>query len=252
MTWIQFHDTIAIWRTKIIFARWPRSRPRIRTPRQAHAQCPRRIRGHRTAGAAASPRTEYFAQSAIPYGRGGAFRRPERGWQECGADLAMFLKAGARALRNQPVPDISAYGERIRTLQRVLRFDSIAMAWHDPARAAFSMIALAVDRAGNAVAGRIPPEAPRPTSRSPTATRPLTTSSASCGTCCSRSTSGHRPSLVLCLSHAGPARQRARSPGGLWIAALPPPGRHGTGRRSTESRAAAAAGRRSSALVVAR
>jgi hypothetical protein len=30
------------------------------------------------------------------------------------------------------------------------------MAWHDPARAAFSVIAVAVDRAGNAVAGRIP------------------------------------------------------------------------------------------------
>jgi hypothetical protein len=78
------------------------------------------------------------------------------GWQECGEDLAMFLKAGARALRNQPTPDISAYSERIRILQRVLRFDSIAMVWHDPARAAFSMVALAVDRAGNAVAGRIP------------------------------------------------------------------------------------------------
>jgi hypothetical protein len=78
------------------------------------------------------------------------------GWQECGEDLALFLKAGARALRNQPIPDISAYSERIRTLQRVLRFDSIAMVWHDPARAAFSMVALAVDRAGNALAGRIP------------------------------------------------------------------------------------------------
>src|SRR5487761_147058 len=78
------------------------------------------------------------------------------GWQECGADLALFLKAGARALRNQPIPDISAYSERICTLQRVLRFDSIAMVWHDPARAAFPMVALAVDRAGNALAGRIP------------------------------------------------------------------------------------------------
>jgi hypothetical protein len=78
------------------------------------------------------------------------------GWQECGADLAMFLQAGARALRNQPIPDVSAYSERIRTLQRVLRFDAIAMVWHDPARAAFSMVAVAVDRAGNALAGRIP------------------------------------------------------------------------------------------------
>jgi hypothetical protein len=78
------------------------------------------------------------------------------GWQECGEDLAAFLRAGAQALRNQPIPDISAYSERIRTLQRVLRFDSIAMVWHDPARAAFSMVAVVVDRAGNALAGRIP------------------------------------------------------------------------------------------------
>jgi hypothetical protein len=37
-----------------------------------------------------------------------------------------------------------------------LRFDSIAMVWHDPARTAFSMVAVVVDRAGNALAGRIP------------------------------------------------------------------------------------------------
>jgi len=78
------------------------------------------------------------------------------GWRECGEDLAEFLRAGARALRNQPIPDVSAYGEQIRILQRVLRFDSIAMVWHDPDRAALSMVALAVDRAGNALAGRIP------------------------------------------------------------------------------------------------
>jgi hypothetical protein len=78
------------------------------------------------------------------------------GWQECGEDLAAFLKAGARALRNQPIPDISAYSERIRTLQRVLRFDAIAMVWHDPARAGFSVVALVVDRAGNALGGRVP------------------------------------------------------------------------------------------------
>jgi hypothetical protein len=78
------------------------------------------------------------------------------GWQECGEDLVRFLKAGALALRNQPVPDISAYSEQIRTLQRVLRFDSIAIAWRDPGRGAFSVVALAVDRTGNALAGRIP------------------------------------------------------------------------------------------------
>lgn len=78
------------------------------------------------------------------------------GWQECGEDLAVFLKAGARALRNQPIPDISVYSERIRILQRVLRFDSIVMVWQDPGRAAFPMVAVAVDRAGNNLAGRIP------------------------------------------------------------------------------------------------
>jgi hypothetical protein len=78
------------------------------------------------------------------------------GWQECGEDLAMFLKAGARTLRNQPIPDVSSYSERIRTIQRALRFDSLAMVWHDPARTAFSMVAVVVDRAGNALAGRIP------------------------------------------------------------------------------------------------
>jgi hypothetical protein len=38
----------------------------------------------------------------------------------------------------------------------VLRFDSIAMVWHDPGRPSLSIIALAVDRAGNSLAGRIP------------------------------------------------------------------------------------------------
>src|SRR5487761_213283 len=140
------------------------------------------------------------------------------GWQECGADLALFLKAGARALRNQPIPDVSAYSERIRTLQRVLRFDSIAMVWHDPAR-------------GPPCPARYPPAAPRRTSRSPTSRRPTTTSPpASCATCCSRSTSGRRPCSALCPKpcRAGEAAP-ARSPGGPWIAALPPPGRHGTG-----------------------
>jgi hypothetical protein len=78
------------------------------------------------------------------------------GWRECGEDLAMFLQAGARALRNQAIPDVAGFSEQIRILQRVLRFDSIVMVWHDPGRTAFSMVALAVDRAGNALAGRIP------------------------------------------------------------------------------------------------
>ncbi|MGH3264259.1 MAG: hypothetical protein ACRDNS_19940 [Trebonia sp.] len=78
------------------------------------------------------------------------------GWRECDEDVAAFLRVGARTLLNQPLPAISAYSERIRTLQRVLRFDSIAMAWHDPGRSAFSIVAVVVDRAGNALTGHIP------------------------------------------------------------------------------------------------
>ena len=78
------------------------------------------------------------------------------GWLECNESLAMFLQNGITALRSQPIPDISDYREEIRILQRVLRFDSIAMVWHDRDRAMFSMVALAVDRAGNALAGRLP------------------------------------------------------------------------------------------------
>jgi hypothetical protein len=77
------------------------------------------------------------------------------GWLECGEDLAVFLQTGTVVLRNQPIPDISAYTEEIRVLQRVLRFDSIAMAWHDPDRPSFAIIALAMDRAGNFLAGWI-------------------------------------------------------------------------------------------------
>lgn len=78
------------------------------------------------------------------------------GWLECGEDLAAFLQTGTVTLRNQPIPDISAYTEEIRILQRVLRFDSIAMAWRDPDRTSLSSIALAMDRAGNFLAGWIP------------------------------------------------------------------------------------------------
>ena len=68
----------------------------------------------------------------------------------------MFLQSGILALRRQPIPDISAYSEQIRILQRVLRFDSIAMVWHDPGRTMYSLVALAVDRAGNSLAGWVP------------------------------------------------------------------------------------------------
>lgn len=78
------------------------------------------------------------------------------GWLECGQSLATFLRTGIAALRSQPIPDISAYSEQIRIAQRVLRFDSIAMVWHDPGRAMLPVVALAVDRAGNALAGWLP------------------------------------------------------------------------------------------------
>jgi hypothetical protein len=96
------------------------------------------------------PNPPFPMAAAVPFGD------LSEGWQECGEDLVMFLKAGARALRNQPIPDISVYSERIRILQRVLRFDSIAMVWHDPGRGAFPMVAMAVDRAGNALSGQVP------------------------------------------------------------------------------------------------
>jgi len=78
------------------------------------------------------------------------------GWCECDQDIATFLREGVDALRRQPIPDISAFTEEIRLLQRVLRFDSIVMAWRDAEHPAFSLVALAVDRAGNFLAGRVP------------------------------------------------------------------------------------------------
>ena len=77
-------------------------------------------------------------------------------WRERGQDIAAFLRAGVDALRSQPIPDISAFSEETRLLQRVLRFDSIVMAWRDAEHPAFSLVALAVDRAGNFLAGRVP------------------------------------------------------------------------------------------------
>lgn len=112
-----------------------------------------------------------------------------QGWRECGENLASFLEAGARALRTQPTPDISAFNQCVRILQRVLRFDSIVMVWEgrlashaggapnwpmaagtlagplagrhgpgdrDPLPATAAMLALAVDRAGNALIGWVP------------------------------------------------------------------------------------------------
>jgi hypothetical protein len=51
------------------------------------------------------------------------------GWHESGKDLVAFLEAGARALRAQATPDVSRYSQQIRILQKVLRFDAIAMVW---------------------------------------------------------------------------------------------------------------------------
>lgn len=49
------------------------------------------------------------------------------GWLECGEDLTKFLEMGARALRTQPTPKISAFSQHVRILQRALRFDAIAI-----------------------------------------------------------------------------------------------------------------------------
>jgi hypothetical protein len=101
-------------------------------------------------------------------------------WLECGEDLIKFLEMGARNLRIQPIPEISAFPQQVRILQRVLRFDSIAMVLADqmiwpadnvarwslaadvlarrrdagePDLACPTRLACAVDRAGNALLG---------------------------------------------------------------------------------------------------
>jgi len=107
------------------------------------------------------------------------------GWRECDEDLIRFLETGARALRAQPTPDVSAYSQHVRILQRVLRFDAIAMVWQgrmirpadsvaswslaadvlagrsdardsDPTVAVPAVVTWAVDRAGNALLGWFP------------------------------------------------------------------------------------------------
>lgn len=107
------------------------------------------------------------------------------GWQECGKDLISFLKAGARSLRAQAIPDISEYSQQIRILQKVLRFDAIAMVWEgrmmrpadsvaswslaadvlagrrdpagsDPAIAVPAVVTWVVDRAGTSLLGWYP------------------------------------------------------------------------------------------------
>jgi hypothetical protein len=107
------------------------------------------------------------------------------GWRESGNDLVGFLEAGARALRTQATPDISHYSQQIRILQKVLRFDAIAMVWKgsmirptdstgtwslavdartgerapqvsDPSLAVPAVVAWVVDRAGNSLIGWFP------------------------------------------------------------------------------------------------
>ncbi|MGD0700381.1 MAG: hypothetical protein ABSA02_10910 [Trebonia sp.] len=53
------------------------------------------------------------------------------GFRQCEADLAEFLRAGARALRTQRKPQSLAFSQQVRILQRALRFDSIAMVLTD-------------------------------------------------------------------------------------------------------------------------
>lgn len=108
-----------------------------------------------------------------------------QGWEECGKDLVKFLELGARTLRAQATPDISRYSQQIRILQKVLRFDAIAMIWegamiapadsgarwtlaaevsagrrdpkgHDPAPPVPAVVTWAVDRAGHSLLGWFP------------------------------------------------------------------------------------------------
>jgi hypothetical protein len=82
-----------------------------------------------------------------------------KGWADCGGDLAAFLAAGALTLRDQPTPSPLAYSPRVRALQAVLRFDSIAMVWRadcDQDVGTPAIVTWAADRAGHALLGWIP------------------------------------------------------------------------------------------------
>lgn len=50
-------------------------------------------------------------------------------WQQCGQDLLTFLALAARSLRAQPKAPSPGLSEQHQTLNRLLRVDSIAMAW---------------------------------------------------------------------------------------------------------------------------
>jgi hypothetical protein len=95
-----------------------------------------------------------------------------QGWNECGRDLVRFLELGARTLRAQATPDISHYSKQIRILQKMLRFDAIALVWEgrltgagqppqpDPSAGVPdgvpAVVAWVVDRKGNALLGWFP------------------------------------------------------------------------------------------------
>jgi hypothetical protein len=58
-----------------------------------------------------------------------AFPVVQGAWRQCGEDLFVFLAAAARSLRAQPKPSGPVFSEKHLMLQRLLRIDSIAMAW---------------------------------------------------------------------------------------------------------------------------
>jgi hypothetical protein len=58
-----------------------------------------------------------------------ALPKVEGAWRLCGQDLFAFLALAARSLRAQPKPPGSAFSEQNRLLKRLLRIDSIALAW---------------------------------------------------------------------------------------------------------------------------
>jgi hypothetical protein len=86
------------------------------------------------------------------------------GWNECGKDLVSFLELGAQTLRAQATPDISHYSQQIRVLQKMLRFDAIAMVWEgrmigrepNPSAGVPAVVAWVVDRMGNSLLGWFP------------------------------------------------------------------------------------------------
>jgi hypothetical protein len=111
------------------------------------------------------PEPPFPMAARVPFG---GLHDLRAGWRECGEDLAAFLAGAARQLRNLPVPLPSSFSFQARLLQRVLRFDSIAIVWPSELTAATesagsgtpTLIAVAVDRAGNVLYGWMPRAGP--------------------------------------------------------------------------------------------